>query len=77
MPLEEQPRLICRIASWLLATVGAGAWTGTEDNWLGGTATMWWSHADAATYREWIIQAGLPIESEDFVPEAEGGHELF
>jgi hypothetical protein len=30
---------------------------------------MWWSHADAATYRDWITQAGLHIESEDFVPK--------
>jgi 2-polyprenyl-3-methyl-5-hydroxy-6-metoxy-1,4-benzoquinol methylase len=83
MPLAEQPRLIGRIASWLrpggwlLTTTGAAAWTGSEDNWLGGTATMWWSHADAATYRDWISQAGLHIEAEDFVPEGKGGHELF
>jgi hypothetical protein len=38
---------------------------------------MWWSHADAATYREWITQAGLRIESEHFVPEADSGHQLF
>jgi SAM-dependent methyltransferase len=60
MPLAEQPSLIQRIATWLrpggwlLATVGHSAWTGTEDNWLGGPAPMWWSHADAATYRSWL-----------------------
>ncbi|WP_344613909.1 hypothetical protein [Dactylosporangium salmoneum] len=52
-------------------------WTGTEDHWLGGTATMWWSHADAATYRHWITQAGLTIDSEQFVPEEDSGHQLF
>lgn len=83
MPIDAQPHLISRIATWLrpggwlLATAGAQAWTGTEDNWLGGTATMWWSHADAATYRSWIIRAGLRIESEGFVPEADSGHQLF
>lgn len=83
LPLEAQPRLISRIArwlrpgGWLLATTGAQAWTGTEDNWLGGAAAMWWSQADAATYREWISEAGLHIDSEHFVSEADSGHELF
>lgn len=83
MPLDAQPHLIRRIATWLrpggllLATTGAQAWTGVEDHWLGGAAAMWWSHADAATYRGWIAQAGLDIESEAFVPEAGGGHQLF
>jgi len=55
MPLDQQPRLLRSIAEWLrpggwlLATTGQDAWTGTQDNWLGGPATMWWSHADAAT----------------------------
>ncbi|WIM92721.1 class I SAM-dependent methyltransferase [Actinoplanes oblitus] len=83
MPLEAQPRLLQRIAGWLrpggilLATTGAQEWTGTQNRWLGGTVPMWWSHADAATYREWIIQAGLHIESERFVPEGDSGHQLF
>ena len=83
MPTDSQAQLITRIATWLrpggwlLATTGAHDWTGTEDHWLGGTATMWWSHPDAATYREWITQVGLHIDSEEFVPEAVGGHQLF
>lgn len=83
MPIDAQPHLIRRIATWLrpgglfLATTGAEEWTGTEEHWLGGTATMWWSHADAASYRKWITQAGLAIESEHFVPEPAGGHQLF
>ncbi len=83
MPLPAQPRLISRIAAWLrpggwfLATTGAQAWTGTEDNWLGGTAAMWWSHGDATTYRDWLTRAGLHIDSEDFVPEGGSGHQLF
>jgi 2-polyprenyl-3-methyl-5-hydroxy-6-metoxy-1,4-benzoquinol methylase len=83
MPLDEQPRLISRIAAWLrpggllLVTTGAQAWSGTEEHWLGGPAPMWWNHADADTYRRWIIQAGLLIESEEFVPEGDSGHQLF
>lgn len=83
MPLDTQPQLLRRIATWLrpggwlLATTGAQEWTGTQDRWLGGTATMWWSHADAATYRDWITQAGLNIDSEQFVPEGDSGHQLF
>ena len=83
LPLDSQPRLISRIASWLrpggwlLATTGAQAWTGTQDNWLGSTTTMWWSHADATTYHAWITRAGLHIQSEHFVPEADSGHHLF
>lgn len=83
MPLDRQPPLIARIAgwlrpgSWLVATTGATAWTGAEEGWLGGAATMWWSHADAATYRRWITDAGLRVESETFVPEGGGGHQLF
>ena len=83
MPLDCQPNLLHDIArwlrpgGWLLATVGQDAWTGTEDKWLDGPATMWWSHADAATYRSWIGQAGLEITSQQFVPEGDGGHALF
>ncbi|HEX2771136.1 MAG TPA: hypothetical protein VHN18_01745 [Micromonosporaceae bacterium] len=59
------------------ATTGGHAWTGTEDNWLGGPATMWWSHADTPTYRLWLQQAGLTIIAEDFIAEDAGGHTLF
>jgi hypothetical protein len=47
------------------------------DHWLGGDAPMWWSHADAATYRAWIEQAGLPVVAQELVPEGDGGHALF
>jgi SAM-dependent methyltransferase len=83
LPLEDQPSLLERIASWLrpgglfLATTGFQAWTGVEENWLGGGAPMWWSHADAATYRSWITRAGLSVEREEFAPEGDGGHALF
>jgi hypothetical protein len=66
-----------RPGGWLLATTGHQAWTGVEDGWLGGTVPMWWSHADAATYRVWLEAAGLQVTAQDFVPEGDGGHTLF
>ncbi|MFD7664522.1 class I SAM-dependent methyltransferase [Streptomyces sp. NPDC059788] len=83
LPLAEQPLLLSRVARWLrpggslLAIAGHGPWTGTEDNWLGAGATMWWSHPGADTYRKWITAAGLTPEGEEFVPEGDGGHVLF
>jgi 2-polyprenyl-3-methyl-5-hydroxy-6-metoxy-1,4-benzoquinol methylase len=83
LPMDEQAPLLRRIAQWLrpggilLATTGHTAWTGTEPDWLGGGAPMWWSHPDAATYRTWFTRAGLDIVSEEFVPEGDGGHALF
>ncbi|HEY8302201.1 MAG TPA: class I SAM-dependent methyltransferase [Jatrophihabitans sp.] len=83
VPLDAQPALLAAFARWLspggvlLMTAGSRAWTGTETGWLGGTATMWWSHADAATYRGWLGDAGLRVEDEAFVPEGDGGHSLF
>ncbi len=83
LPLDEQPALLSRIARWLrpggtlLAVAGHGAWTGTEENWLGAGAAMWWSHPDADTCRKWITAAGLTVDGEEFVPEDAGGHALF
>jgi hypothetical protein len=58
-----------------MATVGHQAWTGLERDWLGVTdGDMWWSNADAATYRRWLTDAGLRVELETFVPEGMGGH---
>ena len=75
VPLERQLGLVERIGSWLapggtlLLSGGWQAWTGTEECWLGGSAPMWWSHADVDTYRAWITGVGLRVESVDFVPE--------
>ncbi|WP_261559355.1 class I SAM-dependent methyltransferase [Frankia tisae] len=83
MPLRSQPALLARIATWLrpggwlLAVTGHDAWTGVEQDWLGSGQPMWWSQADAATYRSWIAAAGLVVESERFVPEGSSGHALF
>jgi SAM-dependent methyltransferase len=83
LPLAAQPTLLARAAGWLrpagwlLAVAGEGAWTGSEDNWLGGPAAMWWSQADAATYRGWLEDAGLTVTEQAFVPEGDVGHALF
>ncbi|QKW38268.1 class I SAM-dependent methyltransferase [Actinomadura sp. NAK00032] len=83
MPLDRQPRLLRAIARWLrpggrlLATTGQDAWTGTDDDWLGGGATMWWSQTDAATYRTWLHESGLEVTEQRFVPEGDTGHALF
>ena len=61
----------------LLATAGWEPWTGAEDGWLGGATPMWWSHADAATYRSWLRAARLEVTLEEFVPEGDSGHALF
>ena len=83
VPLAEQPTLLGDIRRWLLpgglflATVGYQAWTGLEKDWLGiAGGDMWWSHADAETYRRWFAEAGLRVELESFVPEGAGGHTL-
>lgn len=83
IPLAEQPALFANIHRWLqsggylMATVGADAWTGTEENWLQvPDAPMYWSHADAATYRQWLEDHGFVIQWTRFVPEGQAGHSL-
>jgi hypothetical protein len=66
-----------RPEGWFLGTTGHRAWTGVDEDWLGGGAAMWWSHPDAATSRQWMVEAGLRVEREEFVPEGDSGHALF
>jgi ubiquinone/menaquinone biosynthesis C-methylase UbiE len=84
VPLAEQRGLFANIYRWLqpggylMATVGAGAWTGTEENWLDvAGAQMYWSHADTLTYQEWLVEQGFVVCWTRFVPEGNGGHSLF
>jgi SAM-dependent methyltransferase len=75
LPLPEQPMVIERVFRWLvpggrlLATVGKLASTRIEPNFRGVRgASMYWSHADVATYRLWFEQAGFVIEAEGSEP---------
>jgi SAM-dependent methyltransferase len=83
VPLAEQPALLASIYEWLqpggylLATVGAETWTGTEENWLdvaGGQ--MYWSHADKAAYEQWCMSQGFRVCWTRFIPEGNSGHTL-
>jgi SAM-dependent methyltransferase len=76
VPLEDQPALLDRVLEWLrpgglfVCSVGYNDWVGTEDDWLDVRgATMYWSHVDRDTYREWFTTAGYIIEREDFLPD--------
>lgn len=80
VPVEEQPAILKKIYRWLrprgyfLATLGARAWTGTEDNWHG--APMYWSHADRNTYLRWLDDCGFRVLWDRFISEATSGHTL-
>jgi len=82
LPLTEQPGLFHAISGWLrpgglfMATVGNDDWTGTEENWLGAGATMYWSHTSEAHYRDWLEAAGFNILWTRFIPEGSSGHVL-
>ena len=84
VPLDKQPALFARITGWLrpsgrfAAVLGHTAWTGEERDWLETPGvTMRWSHADAETYRRWLVDAGLEVLAQRFVPEGDSGHEFF
>lgn len=80
VPVDEQPGIFQKLSCWLrpggylLATVGSGAWTGTEENWHG--APMYWSHADRATYVTWLEETGFNVLWTRFIPEGTYGHTL-
>ncbi len=77
VPLADQQPLFPRIRCWLrpgglfLAIVGAQRWTGTEP-YLG--ADMFWDHADAGTYLNWFLAAGLVPAWHRFIPEGASQH---
>jgi SAM-dependent methyltransferase len=80
VPVDEQPDILMRIGAWLrpagvfLASVGREALTRTGEFY---GAPMYWSHADAPTYIEWLSAAGIDVVSREFLPEgSHGGHEL-
>jgi SAM-dependent methyltransferase len=79
VPLEDQQRLIARLATWLrpggwaMLIVGSGRWRAVED-FFG--APMFWDHADRDTYLQWLRDAGFEVVWYRFVPERDGGHVL-
>lgn len=84
VPVEEQPGIFAALHRWLqpggylmIIVGGDQAWTGTEQSWLDvADATMYWSHADIATYRSWLENQGFHIAWEHFIPEDDTGHYL-
>ena len=83
VPLDEQRPLLARMYRWLgpdgvlLLTTGEVEFTGVEENWIGSNAAMYWSHADAAAYERWLLDAGFEILRRSYVPEGTEGHALF
>lgn len=84
VPLAEQRQLLSNLSCWLkpggllLLSAGYREWTGEESDWLGvDGADMYWSHADRDTYLHWLVEEGLMVYWDRFVPEGDGGHTLF
>ena len=83
IPIRQQRPLFRRIYRWLapggvfLTILGSRRWRGVEKGWLGSESPMFWDHTDADTYERWLVEAGFMVEERKFVPEGDGGHELF
>ncbi|MGD0587720.1 MAG: class I SAM-dependent methyltransferase [Thermoplasmata archaeon] len=83
VPREQHRALLRKITKWLppggwfLAILGHARYEGSEAGWLGSDARMYWSHYDAATYRRWLRAEGFRVVREKFIPEGDGGHQLF
>jgi len=79
IPLDDQRALLPRIFATLrpgglfLVIVGHERWTGVED-YLG--APMFWDHADADTYLEWLHYDGFEVHWHRYIPEGDVGHTL-
>ena len=79
LPLADQRALLPRVhaslhpGGLLLAIVGHDRWTGVEE-YLG--SPMFWDHADAATYLEWLRDDGFDVRWHRYVPEGDVGHTL-
>jgi len=69
VPRRDQAALLHRIHDWLrpggvfLASWAVHAWEGTEEDWEGWGAPMWWSHYDAETNLRMLRRAGFRIAS--------------
>jgi len=69
LPREEQPPLLSRIHSWLkpggafLANWAVSDWEGSEEDWEGWGAPMWWSHYGSETNLAMLREAGFEVAS--------------
>ena len=68
VPRSEQPTLLGRIAAWMqpggcfLATWAVADWEGSDPNWAGWGAPMWWSHYDGDTNLTMLQAAGFTVD---------------
>ena len=82
VPLPEQPALFLRISDWLrpaglfMVTIPLTAWTGTEEDWYGSGAAMYWSHASTPAYLQWLEDLRFKVDWSLFLPEGEDGFNL-
>ena len=69
VPRGEQPALLRRIHGWLkpggpfLATWATSSWEGSESDWEGWGAPMWWSHYGQDDNLDMLRAAGFNITS--------------
>ena len=69
VPRGEQPALLRRVHGWLkpggpfLATWATGSWEGSESDWEGWGAPMWWSHYGQDDNLDMLRAAGFDILS--------------
>ena len=76
LPLADQPGFLARLAralvpgGKLLLTAGQEAWSGLEHHWRGVEGVdMFYAHANAATYAEWLEAAGFAIDQRGRTPK--------
>jgi SAM-dependent methyltransferase len=80
VPRADHLQLFGRIRGWLepggvfIASLGANAAEGFDDDWLG--TRMYWSHWDAGTTASLLAEAGLEITSATVETEIEDGAEV-
>ncbi|MCI4351485.1 MAG: class I SAM-dependent methyltransferase [Thermoplasmata archaeon] len=77
LPLFRKIHRWLRPGGWFLAILGESAYTGTDPDWMGWGAPMYWSHADGDTSDRWLRTSGFEVVHRSYVPEGEGGHALF
>ena len=75
VPREEHDGLLRDLYSFLrpggrlFAVLGANDWQGTESDWLGFGAEMYWSHFDADAGRKLVRTAGFTIAQSSIEPD--------